>query len=81
MNNQNTNNWNAGMEMMAAMMSMFGGAVQQPKGYLRFRLSDFSRIFMNHLEFYDFRNKNFSTDKSSGTPATTTTRNIIRLWI
>ena len=32
MNNQNTNNWNAGMEMMAAMMSMFGGAVQQPKG-------------------------------------------------
>ena len=33
MNNQN--NWNAGMEMMAAMMSMFSGAVQQPKGYLR----------------------------------------------
>lgn len=46
MNNQNTNNWNAGMEMMAAMMSMFSGAVQQPKGYLG---SDGFMIFREFL--------------------------------
>ena len=36
MSNHNANNWNAGMEMMAAMMSMFNQGMNsgqlQPKG-------------------------------------------------